>query len=176
MYILVSMFVSVSTVIPFDFVRYVCGFFFIISWHRNVQCINVSIYILIIIHVSILLFCRQRIDHIKEKTCVLNLLFGVPNYQTDGSNCQFGLSKKSLTFQSQQCGIFFSNLKWKDKQVVHITGNPDNVVNFDDRIAAIRLYSDANKVTTDTPELDLWKGIILPDIMVCIRITVFLSN
>lgn len=131
-------------------------------------------YILVIIHVSILLFCRQRIEQIKEKTCVLNLLFGVPNYQTDGGNCQFGLNKKSLSFESQKCGIYFSNLKWKAKQKVHITGNVDNVVNFDDRITAIRLYNDAKKVTTDTPELDLWKGIILPDIMVCFSITVFL--
>lgn len=130
-------------------------------------------YLLVIMHVSILLFCRQRIDQIKEKTCVLNLLFGVPNYQTDGRNCKFGLNKKSLSFQSQMCGIFFSNLKWKDEQVVNVTGSADNIVNFDDRIAAIRLYSDANKVTTDTPELDLWKGIILPDTLVCLEITVF---
>lgn len=143
------------------------------SFHDIIRSVSVYRYILVIIHASILPFCRQRIDRIKEKTCVLNLLFGVPNYQTDGNNCQFGLDKKSLSFESQKCGIFFSNLKWKDKQMVHITGNVDNVVNFDDRITAIRLYNDVKKVTTATPELDLWKGLILPDITVCFSITVF---
>jgi hypothetical protein len=138
-----------------------------------VQCINLSIYILVIIHISILLFCRLRIEGIKEKTCVLNLLFGVPNYQTDGNSCHHVLDKKSIKFQSQKCGIYFSNLKWKDKQLVNITGDLDNVVNFDGRITAIRLYNDAKKATTATPELNLWKGIILPDIMVCFSITVF---
>lgn len=133
-------------------------------------------YILVIIHVSILLFCRSRINQIKEKTCVLNLLFGVPNYQTDGNSCHHELDNESLSFQSEKCGIYFSNLMWKDKQVVNITGNVDNVVNFDDRIAAIRLYSDASKVKTDTPELDLWTGFILPDIMVCFSIAFFFNN
>ncbi|CAG2254630.1 unnamed protein product [Mytilus edulis] len=49
-------------------------------------------------------------------------------------------------------------------EIVTVTGAIDNMVNFEDRVTALRLYHDMNKVKTSAEELDFWRGVTLEDI------------
>jgi hypothetical protein len=55
---------------------------------------------------------QDKIDRIKNDSCVLHLLTGIPQYQTDGEKCKDGISDDGLIFNSQYCGIEFTHTDW----------------------------------------------------------------
>ena len=102
--------------------------------------------------------------------CVLNLLTGVPSYQSDPNSCQDGVTDDALAFETQQCGIYFSHRDYTTPQIIHVTGAADRMINFHDRLTALQLYHDASKTNTDIPELQLWNGIMLPELKVILEL------
>jgi hypothetical protein len=44
------------------------------------------------------------------------------------------------------------------------------MINFDDRLTALQLYHDVSKTNTDIPELQLWNGIMLPELKVILEL------
>ena len=90
----------------------------------------------------------------------------MPSYQSDQNSCQDGLTDDALAFESQQCGIYFSHRDHATPQIINVTGAADNMINFNDRLAVLQLYQDASKTNTDVPELELWNGIMLPELKV----------
>lgn len=80
--------------------------------------------------------------------------------------CENGVNANSISFHGQQCGIHFSNKNWKSQQTVNVTGTVDNMVNYEDRVSALRLYHDAEKVNVTIDELAFWIGVTLKDIKV----------
>ena len=111
-----------------------------------------------------------RIEHIKKKVCVLNLVTGVPSYHSDPNSCQGSLTDNALVFKSQKCGIYFSHHDYTTTQIIHVTGAADNMINFNDRLAVLQIYHDASKTNTNIPELHLWNGIMLPELKVILEL------
>jgi hypothetical protein len=109
------------------------------------------------------------IENITKNVCVLNLLTGVPSYQSDPNSCQDGLTDDALAFVAQQCGIYFSHHDYATPQTIRVTGAVDNMINFNDRSTVLQLYHDALKTNTDIPELELWNGIMLPELKVILE-------
>lgn len=95
---------------------------------------------------------------------MLVLLNGVPSYQTNGKQCRNGISDDGLIFNSETCGIKFSHADWREKQIVKIMGQTDQLVNIKDRIVFLRLYN--SDEVTPIQDLLYWKNIHLPDIKV----------
>ncbi|XP_071123992.1 uncharacterized protein [Mytilus edulis] len=113
---------------------------------------------------------ESEIDYIKQNRCVLNLLNGVPNYQTDGSFCKNGISDEGLVFNSEQCGIAFNYANWTETQYVHVTGASNGQINSGDSIVYLRLFNDPDHVLPSS-SLKVWTGIHLIDIKVVIHDT-----
>lgn len=114
-----------------------------------------------------LYFICLSIDMIKDAMCVLNILSGVPTYQNDPDKyCKGELSDEALVFETQQCGIYFKHTNWQTPQHVFVTGASDNKVNVKERLAVLQLYQDADKGSTNIKELNIWNGIMLPEIKV----------
>ena len=105
-----------------------------------------------------------QINYRKKQGCLLVLLNGVPTYQTNGKQCRNGISDDGLVFNSETCGIKFSHADWREKQIVKITGQTDQLVNIKDRIVFLRLYN--SDEVTPIQDLLYWKNIHLPDIKV----------
>ena len=110
------------------------------------------------------------IENIEKNVCVLNLLSGVPQYQSDQKFCRDGLTDNALAFESQKCGIYFSHHDYTTPQIIHVTGAADNMINFNDRLAVLQIYHDASKTNTNIPELHLWNGIMLPELKVILEL------
>lgn len=107
-------------------------------------------------------------DNIKQNSCLLVILNGVPDYQHDQVNeekCVNGKTVDGIVFKPDRCGIKFSHSNWKEKQTIKIFGQTDQLVNVQDRIIFLRLYN-ADDVAPTDPIL-YWKNIHLPDIKVC---------
>lgn len=109
---------------------------------------------------------QDIIDRIKKDSCVLHLLTGIPQYQTDDQKCKDGISDDGLIFNTQYCGIEFTHTDWDKTVNVELTGSSDDIVNIKDRIVFLRLYNNPNKVEPNRNALYMWNGIHLPDIKV----------
>ena len=94
----------------------------------------------------------------------------MPSYQSDQNSCQDGLTDDALAFETQQCGIYFSHRDYATPQIIHVTGAADRMINFDDRLTALQLYHDVSETNTDIPELQLWNGIMLPELKVILEL------
>lgn len=92
---------------------------------------------------------------------------GVPTYQTDPDKfCKGELSDEALAFETQQCGIFFRHSDWKKQEHVRVTGASDGIVNIKERLTVLQLYHDIEKSASSIKELNIWNGIMLPEIKV----------
>ncbi|VDI03159.1 Hypothetical predicted protein, partial [Mytilus galloprovincialis] len=109
-------------------------------------------------------FPRKNIDKIKESSCAITLLTSIPTYQQNQKSCEKGLNANSLSFHGQNCGIQFANKNWKTRQTVNVSGTVDNMVNYEDRVSALRLYHDSDRVNVTVDEIAFWIGVTLEDI------------
>ncbi|CAG2217339.1 unnamed protein product [Mytilus edulis] len=110
---------------------------------------------------------QRNKDNIKQNSCLLVLLNGVPDYQVNEEECVNGITADGIVFISDLCGIKFSHSNWKEKQTIKIFGQTDQLVNVQDRIIFLRLYN-GDKVEPSDPIL-YWKNIHLPDIKVYVK-------
>jgi hypothetical protein len=79
------------------------------------------------------------------------------------------LTDDALAFKTQHCGIYFSHRDYATPQIIHVTGAADRMINLDDRLAVLQLYHDASPIHTKVAELQLWNGIMLPELKVILE-------
>lgn len=104
-------------------------------------------------------------DDIK-RTCIINLLNGIPQYQIDKDECKNGIKDDGLKFTSKYCGIHFNHLDWKTKKYIEVWGISDGMINIGNRFSVLRLYNPDN--LKPSKSLQYWTNIHLPDIKVII--------
>jgi hypothetical protein len=109
---------------------------------------------------------QEQIDRIIKDACVLHLLTGIPQYQTDGEKCKDGISDDGLIFNSQYCDIRFNHTDWDKTIYVELIGASDGTINIKNRIVFLRLYNDPTILEPNKDALYMWNGIHLPDIKV----------
>ncbi|CAC5392586.1 unnamed protein product [Mytilus coruscus] len=103
-----------------------------------------------------------------KRNCRINLLNGIPKYQTDSGTCKNGIKKDGVKFTSQLCGIHFNHLDWKRTKYITVWGESDGMINNGYRLSFIRLYND-DTVVKPTEYLEYWTKIHLPDIKVLVE-------
>ncbi|CAC5389963.1 unnamed protein product [Mytilus coruscus] len=101
-----------------------------------------------------------------KRTCIINLLNGIPQYQIDKDKCKNGIKDDGLKFTSQYCGIHFNHLDWKTKKYIEVWGISDGIINDGVRLSVLRLYNPDN--LKPSKSLQYWKNIHLPDIKVLV--------
>lgn len=97
--------------------------------------------------------------------CIINLLNGVPQYQTD--KCEKDIKDDGVKFTSQYCGIHFNHLDWKTKKYIEVWGESDGIINDGFRLSFIRLYNPDNLKPAE--DIAYWENIHLPDVKVIVR-------
>ena len=103
------------------------------------------------------------IDVIRQ-TCTQTLKTAQPGYQGNPSDdCLNNIQAESMIFNTQECGVTFSNNNWEMPVNLIVTGYVDNVYNSDDRTSHIRLKIKAN---SSTGLSGVWDTVNIPDIQV----------
>ncbi|XP_076070432.1 von Willebrand factor D and EGF domain-containing protein-like isoform X1 [Mytilus galloprovincialis] len=110
---------------------------------------------------------KPFLQQLAKDECVINLLAGIPNYQTRPSQCNNEITDSGLVFENQLCGIAFSYDNWNETQHLQLYGAVDNKINIKDRIVFLRLYNPL--ISQANASLFMWRNIVLPDVKVTIR-------
>lgn len=106
------------------------------------------------------------VQQLAKDECVINLLAGIPNYQTNPSQCNNEITDSGLVFENHLCGIAFSYDNWNETKYLQLYGAVDNKINIKDRIVFLRLYNPL--ISNANASLFMWRNIVLPDVKVLI--------